>query len=116
MRRHRGLCAFRARSSGVAAQTKPLCSSRSCSPPLAAGPRPPPLRWQKPSASAGHKVSPSPLPHGGRGRLSDSPGWGGLVGRAVGRSRQLLPAPGPFALHSSGSPARRTRRGNSATC
>lgn len=35
-----------------------------------------PLRWQRPSALARHKVSPSPDAPRERARLSGSPGWG----------------------------------------
>lgn len=115
MRWHLGLCAFGAGSSGVTAQTKPLCSSRSCCSPLAPGPRPPLLRWQKPSSSAGHRVSPSPPIHWGRAGSLDSrgPGPGGGGGRLVrvdSASGRLGPVPFARLRPPPAAP------GNSATC
>lgn len=100
MRRHRGLCAFRARSSGVAAQTKPLCSSRSCSPPLAAGPRPPACVGRSPAPRLGTKSAPHPCRMGGgAGSLTARGGVGWWGGRLVGvDSSSRRPAPLPFTL------------------
>lgn len=98
MRRHRGLCAFRAsprKQSSFAALSPPPCH-------WLPG-RDLPLRWQRPSALAGHKVSPSPLTHGGRGHGSPAAGvgvwvWGGWSELAAGAHAV------PAALHPSGSP------------
>ena len=107
MRWHRGLCAFRA-----SPRKQSSFAALSPAPRHWLPGRDLPLRWQRPSALAGHKVSPSPPTHGGRGHGSPSVrvrvwvrgGWSGLTA--------LLHAV-PAALHLSLSPA---RRGTSATC
>lgn len=108
MRWHRGLCAFRApprKQSSSAALSPAPCH-------WLPG-RDLPLRWQRTSALAGHKVSPSSVTPDGRGHGSRGRGVGVGVERVVGVGS---PCPRCPRCPSPWVPARGARPGASTTC